>query len=1614
MDYHWTFKHCALLFCRNNAIEWENINRRRSYRYSNREQFSSSAELYDPTNGTWIATGEMNAARHVHTATLLPNGNVLIAGGQGGTNILSSAEIYDFATTMQNNTQTISISDSANLESGGELSFSVYLSQAVSQTITVDYATTNDTAVADRDYKPANGTITFLPGQTNQTIQVKIIDNLIPEPDRSVNVVLTNPRNAAIADDIGVGLIIDDDPDANLSINDAAAIHDSGKWYVPFVVSLDGISGQIIKVNYATLDGIAIAGKDYQSASGTLTFNPGQTTLSVMVPVLDQAALGATKTFSVILSNASHANIADGEGIGTITGGAQPEITIADVYLNEGNSGWTNAAFQISLSRTSSLPVSVNYYTSDATAKAGIDYRETKGTVSINPGLTNATILVPVSGNVLNEPDKMFKIQLLNATNADLVVSQAVGVIRNDDSLPKISVNDVIAAQTSGVWKAQFDVRLNAPSAQSIQLRFYTTNGTAISGVDYVSASGVLVFNPGQTNQPITVTVQDNFPRKTAKSFDVVLANAVNGEIADGIGVGTIASEPWPEIRISDVRVKEGNSGWANATFNVGLSVSGTRTVTVDYYTTNGTAVAGTDYRETHGTLTFSPGVTNGTILVPIQGNTLNEPDKTFQVKLLNATNADIGVSQATGIIENDDALPLASINDVTAIQSGGKWSAQFDVSLSAPSGQIIQMDYLTTNGTALAGVDYAFTNGTLVFSPGQTNKSIVVSVLDNFPRKTAITFSVVLTNAVNVGIADGAGLGTITSEPWPEIRISDVRVKEGNSGWANATFNVGLSVSGTRTVTVDYYTTNGTAVEGTDYRETHGTLTFSPGVTNETILVPIQGNTLNETDKTFQVKLLNATNADVGVSQATGTIENDDPEPTILVAPATVTKPKSGTTNMTFLVLLSAPSGQEVTVSYATSDETAKSGNDYIGTNGILKFTAGQTRLSISVAVMGNSTPAPDKTFYVVLSDPPTHAKIIAGQGKATGTIHSDATLPSLTISDGTLTEPISGTTNISLTVRLSSASSSAVTVQYGTVNGTALAGRDYTAKAGALTFPSGTTAIDLPIPVLADGKADGDKVFSVQLSNPANAVIDDATGQVTIRQSSVLTNLPPMTVTITGPADRTVFSMETQIWITSNVSAPGRTIWRVEYYVGSVLRGYSEYKPNYMMLWYGTILPGDYSLVAKAIDTQGNYAFSAPVTLAISDSINRVALIQSAADSDTKIMQSYLFEMGLDSSAFVRNETKMDTLKAFDLIIWRQQSGANTDLSDADVDLVRQISNAGKPIYFIGETLVRSAKLLSKDRKTEWLNLLHMQSAGDVVQANEIQIDEKASAHPIVDGRFGIVDEFKQPNPLEANVATSGADVLGRYGNADVLLASPAGATDGTRSVTQDFLTSDGADAFSLRQRKTLFLNTVNWLLKGADCDAYTLQLKMEGPVGNIEVGQKTTYTMRASQTGECTATGVIVTNWLPSFVTFDSAETAKGTFRYSDGRVIFDLGLLNNNETAEMKLTVIPQESGNLTNIVSIYGNGAIESKDNWLTNVAVVAGSLRPVLSVNRSTPGKPELRLTGKAGHTYWIQESKDLVEWLNMTNTVESILTVPLPVNSSLKSSYRFYRAVAQ
>lgn len=427
-------------------------------------------------------------------------------------------------------------------------------------------------------------------------------------------------------------------------------------------------------------------------------------------------------------------------------------LAINDLTITEGNSGTSVATFNVLLSPASSQTVTVNYTTANNTASAGTDYVAASGTLTFTPGQQSQPISVTINGDTTPEPNETFNVNLSNPVNATLGDNQGVGTIANDD-LPAISINDVTVNEgASGTTTAAFTVSLSNTSSQTVTVNFATAGNTATSGTDFVAASGTLTFTPGQTSQPLSVTVNGDTTFEPDESFNVNLSSATNASIADSQGVGTITNDDTqPSISINDVSVFEGDSGTSSAGFTVSLSNASSQTITVNFATANNTAIAGTHYVNTSGTLTFTPGTTTQPVNVEVNGDLLNEaPAFIFNVNLSAATNASIADNQGIGtIVDDDDPVLATEENSQRAIALNSLFFLRDPFSITNP-------DFLSTDTrtrVALFATNLTLTPGLVVTAEAvdsqQTIHQLQVEFAGSIPGFPELT-------QLNVKLPDG------------------------------------------------------------------------------------------------------------------------------------------------------------------------------------------------------------------------------------------------------------------------------------------------------------------------------------------------------------------------------------------------------------------------------------------------------------------------------------------------------------------------------------------------------------------------------------------------------------------------------------------------------------------------------------------------------------------------------------------------------------------------------------------------------------------------------------------------------------------------------------------
>ena len=810
--------------------------------------------------------------------------------------------------------------------------FTVTLSAASSQPVTVDYVTADGTAKSGVDYVAvAPSLLTFSAGQTQQTIEVTVDAEPAGAGVKAFTINLFDATGATVGSGQATGTI---SPPVAPAVSSAAATvlaSAGGPTDAIFVVTLSAPSDKPVSVSYATADGSATAGVDYVATSGNLTFAPNLTAQNITVQVNAAPQYDVSRTFTVALSSPIGATIATGQATGTIANpNIPPQISISNAAVIASTTSTTTASFVVSLSARSVPAVTVVFATSDGTAKAGVDYvAAPPTTLTFMAGQTQQSVSVTVNSEQASAPDTNFAVTLSQPSGAVISRSSGLGVaeILNPQTFPTVSIGPAnVIASTSGPTKATFTVSLSAAFNQPVTVDYATADGTAKAGVDYVAiASTPLTFMPGQIQQTLSVTVEPQTIGTLSKTFNVMLSNQSpsNITIPTSPAIGAIlAPNSLPAVSIAPATVLASSGGPTEATFSVTLSAPSDQPATVEYATADGTASAGQDYVAVSPTvLTFAPGQTEQIITVMVNAAPDYDLSRTFSLNIADPNGLTISTGQATGTIQNPNAPPQAAIGNATVTADpGGPTDAMFTVTLSAPSRLPVMLDYATADGSARGGFDYVAVPLTaLTFAPGQTEQTVTVTVNAAPGDALQKAFSVNLSTPTSATIQSGQGTGggTIVHstsgtsiysgdaarvfQTTPQVSISAAALTASPSGSTEAIVNVTVSAPYGQELSVDYATADGTARAGSDYVAVPTTpLDFAPGATGKSVAVTVNPEPNDNASKTFTVNLIPPTNAIIVSAQATVTIDDPgtaSPTPTPTPTPTATPTPAPSTT---------------------------------------------------------------------------------------------------------------------------------------------------------------------------------------------------------------------------------------------------------------------------------------------------------------------------------------------------------------------------------------------------------------------------------------------------------------------------------------------------------------------------------------------------------------------------------------------------------------------------------------------------------------------------------------------------------------------------------------------
>ena len=883
---------------------------------------------------------------------------------------------------------------------------------------------------------------------------------------------------------------------------------------------------------------------------------------------------------------------------------------------------------------------------------------------------------------------------------------------------------------------------------------------------------------------------------------------------------------------------------------------------------------------------------------------------------------------------------------------------------------------------------------------PGSTRDSttspisspLTLTAPTKYPDGTPITASTTVYYVVHVSNAQGedaySTVVPVTVEPKAPpatvgLIIEDTNVVEGNTGTVNAEIVVTLVGETREIASVSYSSASGTAKAGSDFQTVRGSLTFNPGESSKTILVPVLGGLVFEPDETFTVTLSNPVNATLTRSTATVTISNDDPPPVLQVLDTTVREGDSGDVEVVFTVNLTGLSAEPVRVSYTTVDGTALAAQDYTSLSGVLEFTASGATIGVQ------NVPALPRMNIAW-----EEGAVVISWNSGAGSFQLESTG---VLGAGAVWMPVDATVS-------SAGEAQSVRVT------PAVEARFYRLAAIVAT-PGGSVTRTVATKVHGDLIFEPDETFSLKLSNPVNATLGRAEAVATILNDDILNQLPLVSLTAPGAA----LIAPASVPLAATANDPDGQIARVEFYSGATKIGEDSLSP-FEFSW-PAVAAGTYVLTAKAFDNEGASTISAPVAITVrspqvneppqvrlispqdedtfpadtsvillaqatdpdgqvtqvdfyadtqllgterqapftfawknpaqgvyqvkavarddrgavgesavarvtiraNDGRQRVAIVQNLASPEVSKLQAWLADLDLSSRIFDKDGLTFAAVQGYDLVVWADSG--TTGLTDNVVSALSQVANSATPLYFLGGELARSTADLSPATQDLWTRLVRLKAPATDSPGDLVQPVEESN--PILNGPFGLVGQFRQPAGFDLTTALrAGEKILAQTAQTPVVLASDENLE---RTVTQNAVVLGGSGPNALIQKEKLFKNAVWWLLRFPPPPPFlNLSVTAEAQPASLAVGGIVTLTVTVQHGGELGANGLALTVALPAGIDFLEATGGSGASIIDEGVVICPIESLSRSESVTLTLTLRVISVGVLPLSVAVSAN------------------------------------------------------------------------------------------
>ena len=1095
------------------------------------------------------------------------------------------------------------------------------------------------------DYEFIDSTVTFPIGWQSIDVPVIPVQNPVQQYSEDVTLTIDNVPGGQIDGTAGAATIYIVNNEGTIEFTQPSFQVPEGIGVAQIPIRRSGDTNSTFSVKCAITAGTAIAGLDFVATNVVVTFAPGEAQKSVPVIILNNTLIQPSRTVLLALSNASDGSPLGGQSFATVTildDDDALEFSQPSFLVNENG---TNAVITIQRVGNTTNVSTVTLVATDGVgtnaAVGGVDFVATNLTVTLASGQSSATALVRILDNSILSGNHVASLYLTNATGASLTNETAQLVIVDDEcsfqfSEAASSVEEYARSITLTVYRT-------GGTVNPVSVGYSTTPGTAKPNKDYQPVSGTLTFAgdafvprgdgsgiidfvPGETNKTFDIRIFDDNIGQGDRLFTAVLANPKT-LVAAKPNSATLGTPAAAGVTILD----DETPGNVDFSFNPGEGADG-RVLAVALQS-DGKVLIGGQFNNVDGNAlgrlarlqpdayvdsSFSPGIgvggevdaiavqSDGRILVGGDFTTYNGSPASRIARLNGDGSVDPDFNIGTGA---DGAVHAILAQPDTTIYLGGGFGsinggsrpgvarllATGDVdpgfsSAGVSGGDVLAMAVMG-DGSLLVGGSFSGIGGSA--------RSYLAHLSSSGVYDSAFGKNSALNGAVNSIAVQSDGRIVIGGEFTSVGTVSLPYLARLNSdGTFDSSFNtgtgpnaivhgVGLTPDG-KVIVAGAFTNLNNYVGSEGFGLNRLARLDSAGAVDPAFDL---GSGANDTIWTMLVQPDSAILIGGDFTIVRGLprnriarVHSDDKfvVSKIQFDSAFYSVPKNGT-NATINVQRSGDLTGTVSVQYLTTNGTATAGVDYQTAAGTLTFNPGDTLQSFTVPIIDNKVPTGDQSVGLLLTNIPAGYSLNARLSAVLTIVDYESAL-GFTAAEYSV-DATGGSATI--TVHRSGPTTSAITVDYSSTNGTATAGLDYTAVSGTLTFNAGATDASFSVPILNNKQANQDVTVLLSLSNPtgggvlgktANAVLTIVYPRVLFYSLNIT---PPVGGTVTPPSGR--FAVGTNVVVTAT---PERD-YAFDHWEGS-----TNTAQNPLSL----VMNADYNLTAIFNATSLTYDFEPP----------------------------------------------------------------------------------------------------------------------------------------------------------------------------------------------------------------------------------------------------------------------------------------------------------------------------------------------------------------------------------------------------------------------------------